>query len=105
MNLRELNIDGFMGTGALTDAIPETDLCKVPLLAPHTMLDEGPPPEYQIMVANGQLESSIATTKLQIEIGHFTFEKKYLVMTNLKSPLIGFSFSATVQNSISVKGC
>ena len=89
MDFGELNIDGLIDTGALSSAIPETDLRKIRLLAPHTILNEGPPPEFQIMVANGQLEAPIATVELQFEVGDITFREKFIVMTNLTSPLIG----------------
>ena len=46
MDLKELNIDGLIDTGALSNAIPEADLRKIRLLAPHTILNEGPPPEF-----------------------------------------------------------
>ena len=89
MDFGELNIDGLIDTGALSSAIPETDIRKIRLLAPHTILNEGPPPEFQIMVANGQLEAPIATVELQFEVGDIIFREKFLVMTNLTSPLIG----------------
>ena len=41
------------------------------------------------MVANGQLEAPIATVELQFEVGDITFREKFIVMTNLTSPLIG----------------
>ena len=88
MNLRELNIDGLIETGGFPSAIPEADLRKIRLLAPHTILIEGPPPEFQIMVANGQLEAPIATVELQFEVGDILFREKWIVMTNLTSPLI-----------------
>ena len=78
--------------GALSSAIPEADLRKIRLLAPHTLLNEGPPPEFQIMVANGQLEAPIATVEMQFEVGDITFREKFIVMTNLTSPLIGLLF-------------
>ena len=89
MDFGELNIDGLIDTGALSSAIPEAELRKIRLLAPHTILNEGPPPEFQIMVANGQLEAPIATVELQFEVGDIRFREKFIVMTNLKSPLIG----------------
>ena len=92
MDFRELNIDGLIDTGALSSAIPEDNLRKIRLLAPHTILNEGPPPEFQIMVANGQLETPIATVELQFEVGDITFREKFIVMTNLTSPLIGLLF-------------
>ena len=92
MDFGELKIDGLIDTGALSGAIPEADLRKIRLLAPHTKLNEGPPLEFQIMVANGQLEAPIATVELRFEVGDITFRKKFIVMTNLTSPLIGLLF-------------
>ena len=92
MDFGELNIDGLIDTGALSGAIQEADLRKIRLLAQHTILNEGPPPEFQIMVANGQLEAPIATVELQFEICDITFREKFIVMTNLTSPLIGLLF-------------
>ena len=92
MDFGELNIDGLIDTGALSGAIPEADLRKIRLLAPHTILNEGPPPEFQIRVANGQLKTPIATVELRFEVGDITFREKFIVMTNLTSPLIGLLF-------------
>ena len=89
MDFGELDIDGLIDTSALSSAIPDADLRKNGLLAPHTKLNEGPPTEFQIMVANGQLEAPIATVDLQFEVGDITFREKFIVMTNLTSPLIG----------------
>ena len=92
MDFGELNIDGLIDTGGLSSAFPEANLRKVRLLAPHTILNEGPPPEFQIMVANGQLEAPIATVELQFEVGDITFRENIIVMTTLTSPLIGLLF-------------
>ena len=88
----ELNFDGLIDTGALSSAIPGADLRKIRLLAADTKLNEGPPPEFQIMVANGQLEAPIATVELQFDVGDITFREKFIIMTNLTSPLIGLLF-------------
>ena len=92
MDFGELNIDGLIDTGDLSSAIPEADLRKIRLLAPHTISNESPPPEFQIMVANGQLEAPIATVELQFEASDITFREKFIVMTNLTIPLIGLLF-------------
>ena len=92
MDFGELNNDGLIDTGALSSAIPEADLRKIRLLAPHTILNEYPPPEFQIRVGNGQLEAPIATVELQFEVGDITFREKFIVMTNLTSPLIGLLY-------------
>ena len=92
MDFEGFKIDGLIDTGALSSAISEADSRKIRLLAPHTILNEGPPPEFQIMVANGQLEAPIATVDLQFKFGDITFRKKFVVMTNLTSPSVGFLF-------------
>ena len=92
MDFGELNIDGLIDTVALSSAIPEVDLRKIRLLAPHTILNENPPPEFQIIFINRQLEASIATVELQFKVGDITFREKFMVMTNLTSPLIGLLF-------------
>ena len=40
MDFTELNIKGLIDTGALSSAIPEADLRKIRLLAPHTKFNE-----------------------------------------------------------------
>ena len=92
MDFGELNIDGLIDTGALSSAIPEADLRNIRLLAPHTILYEDLPSEFQIMVAKGQLEAPIATVELQFEVGDITFRETFIVTTNLPNPLIGLPF-------------
>ena len=92
MDFGELNTDGLIDTGALSSATPEADLLNIRLLAPHTILNEGPLPEFQIMIANGQLEAPIATVELQFEVSDITFREKIVVMTNFTNPLIGLLF-------------
>ena len=92
MDVRQLNIDGLINTVALSSAIPESVLRKIRLLAPDAILIEGPPPEFQIMVANGQLEAPIAAVEMQFKVGDITFREKCIVMTKLTSPLIGLRF-------------
>ena len=92
MDFGELNIDRLIDTDALSSAITEADVHKIRLLAPNTILNEGPPPEFQIIVANGQIEAPIAIVELEFEVGDITFREKFIVMTNITSPLIGLLF-------------
>ena len=92
MDFGELNIDGLIDTGALSSTNPEANLRKTRLVAPYTISNKGPPPEFQLMVANGQLEASIATLELQLEVGDIKFSEKFIVVTTLTSPLIGLLF-------------
>ena len=61
----ELTIDGLIDTGALFSAIPEMDLRKI-RDSPQSVIREGPPPNFQIMVANGPLESPKSTMELKL---------------------------------------
>ena len=92
MDFGELTLDGFVDTGALSSAIPESDLRKIRLLAPQSIVKEGPAPNFQIMVANGQLETPKSTVELKFEVGDLEFHEIFIVMEKLTSPLIGLSF-------------
>ena len=92
MDFGELTLDGLVDTGALSSAIPEADLRKIRLLAPQSIIKEGPAPNFQIMVANGQLETPKSTVELKFEVGDINFHEIFIVMEKLTSPLIGLSF-------------
>ena len=92
MDFGELTIDSLIDTGALSSAIPEMDLRKIRLLSPQSVIWEGPPPNFQIMVANGQLETPKSTIELQFEVGDIEFHEIFIVMENLTGPIIGLMF-------------
>ena len=92
MDSGELTLDGLVDTGALSSAIPEADLRKIRLLAPQSIVKEGLAPNFQKMVANGQLETPKSTVELKFEVGDIEFHEIFIVMEKLTSPLIGLSF-------------
>ena len=92
MDFNELTLDGLVDTRALSSAIPETDLRKICLLAPQSIIKEGPAPNFQMIVANGQLENPGSTVELKFEVENLQFHEIFIVMENLTSPLIGLSF-------------
>ena len=92
MDFGELTLDGLVNTGALSSAIPEVDLRKIRLLGPRSIVKEGPAPNFQIMVANGQLKNPKSTVELKFEVGDIEFHDIFIVMEKLTSPLIGLSF-------------
>ena len=69
MDSGELTIDGLIDTGALSSAAPKADLRKIRHLAPQSIIKEGPAPSFQIMVANGKLETPKSTVELKFEVG------------------------------------
>ena len=92
MDFGELTLDGFVDTGALSSAIPDADLRRIRSLAPQTIVKEGPAPNFQIMVANGQLENPKSTVELKFEVGDIEFHEIFIVMEKLTSPLFGLSY-------------
>ena len=92
MDFGELTIDGLIDTGAHSSAIPEADLRKIRLLAPQSIVKEGPAPTFQIMVANGQLETPKSTVELKFEVGDIEFHEVFIVMEKLTGPIIGLMF-------------
>ena len=92
MDFGEVTIDGLVDTGAHSSAIPEADLRKIRLLAPQSIVKEGPAPTFQIMVANGQLETPKSTVELKFEVGDIEFHEIFIVMEKLTGPIIGLMF-------------
>ena len=75
-----------MGFGdSTTDGLIDT-------IAPQKVLKVGLPPNFYILVANGQLETPIAAIELQFKVGDITFLERFIVVANLANPLIGLLF-------------
>ena len=92
MDFENITLDGLIDRGALTSAISEQDLNKIKLLANEAIKETGPPPNFQIMVANGQLEVPIGTVLLEFEVADFLLKENFIIMKNLPNPLIGLCF-------------
>ena len=92
IDFEELTIDGLIDTGALSSAIPEMDLRKIRLLSPQSVIRESPPPNFQIMVANEQLETPNSTIELKFEVGDIEFHEIFIVMDHLTGPIFELMF-------------
>ena len=92
MDFGEQTTDCLIDFGALSSAIPEADLTKIRLLAPQSIVKEGPAQTCQIMVANGQLETPKSTVELRFEVGDIEFHETFIVMEKLTGPIIGLMF-------------
>ena len=60
--------------------------------APNNILKFDDPLNFQMQVANGQLEKPLSTTTLKLEIGDNTFAEYFVVMKKLTGPIIGLFF-------------
>ena len=60
--------------------------------APINILKIDDPPNFQIQVANGQLEKPLSAATQKFEIGNNTFVEHFVVMKKLTAPIIGLHF-------------
>ena len=85
-------VDALVDSGAFVSAIGQDDLDTIKQKAPNNILKIDDPPNFQIQVANGQLEKPISTATLKFEIGDNSFAEHFVVMKKLTGPIIGLHF-------------
>ena len=88
----ELNEGGLKDTGALSGAMIEMGLRKIRFLSPQSVIREGSPPNFQKMVANGQLKTPKSTLDLKFEVGYIEFHEIFIVVEALPGPIIVLFF-------------
>ena len=87
-----LTVDALVDSGAFVSAIALDDLQTIKQKAPNNILKIDDLPNFQIQVANGQLEKPFSTTILKFEIGDNSFAEHFVVMKKLTGPMIGLHF-------------
>ena len=87
-----LTIDALVDSRAYVSAITQTELDRIKQQAPGDIFKMDDPPNFQIQVANGQLEKPISTTTLDFDIGDNGFAEHFVVMKILTGPIIGLHF-------------
>ena len=85
-------VDALVDSGAFVSAIAQDDLETIKQKAPNNILKIDDPPNFQIQVANGQLEKPLSTATLRFEIGDNSFAEHFVVMKNSTGPKIGLHF-------------
>ena len=93
-----LTIDALVDWGAYVSAIAQKELDRIKQQSPSTILKIDDPPNFQIQVANCQLEKPTATATLKFDIGDHIFTEHFVVMKNLTGVIIGLHFKR--QNSV-----
>ena len=73
-----LTIDALVDSGAYVCAIVQKELDRIKQGSPSNILRTDDPPNFQIQVANGQLEKPIATTTLKFDIGDHIFAEHFV---------------------------
>ena len=73
-------VDALVDSGAFVSAIAQDDLETIKQKTPNNILKIDDPPNFQIQVANGQLEKPLSTATLKFEIGNNPFAEQFVVM-------------------------
>ena len=87
-----LTIDALVDSGAYVSAIAQKELDRIKQQATSNILKINDPPNFQIQVANGQLEKPTATATLEFDIGDHISAEHFVEMKNLTRPVIGLHF-------------
>ena len=87
-----LTIDALVDSGPYLSAIAQKELHRIKQQAPFNIIKIDEPPNFQIQVANGQLEKPIATATLKFDIGDHIFAEHFVVMSSLTGPIVGLHF-------------
>ena len=87
-----LTVEALVDSGAFVSAIARDDFDTIKEKAPNNILKIDDPPNFQIQVANGQLEKPLATATLKFEIGDNIFAEHFVVIKKLTGPIIGCHF-------------
>ena len=85
-------VDALLDRIAFVSAIGQDDLETIKQKAPNNILKIDEPPNFQIQLANGQLEKPLSTATLKFEIGDNSFAEHFVVMKKQTGPIIGLHF-------------
>ena len=85
-------VDALVDSRAFVSAIAQDDLETIKQKASNNILSIDDPPNFQIQVANGQLEKPLSTATLKFEIGDNSFAEHFVVMKKLTGQIIGLHF-------------
>ena len=87
-----LTVDALVDSGAFVSAIAQDDLETIKHKAPNNILKIDDPPNFQIQVANGQLEKPLSTATMKFEICDNSFAEHSVVKKELTGAIIGLHF-------------
>ena len=87
-----LTTGAFVHSGAYVSGIAQKELDRSKQQAPSNILKLDEHPNFQIQIANGQLEKPIATARLKFDIEDHIFTENFVVVKNLTGSIIGLHF-------------
>ena len=80
--------------------MPQKELDVIKQQAPSNILKLDDTPNFQIQVANGQLEKPIATATLEFDFQDHIFAEHFVVLMNLTGLIIGLHF--IIHNTVAI---
>ena len=87
-----LTVDALVDSRAFVSAIAQDDLETIKQKAPNNILRIDDTPNFQIQVANGQLEKPLSAATLKFESGDNSFVEHFVVMQKVTGPINGLHF-------------
>ena len=82
-------MDALVVSRPCASAISHIELDRIKQKASTKIFDVSDPPFFQIEIADGQLQNTLATTTLQFDFRDNTFPERFVVIKMLTGPLIG----------------
>ena len=79
----------LLDTGAIQSAMSEAELRKITTAHPEAILQELPPPNFKIQIANGNLVPVRKQVLLRIYVAGKVFEETFLILPTMGTILIG----------------
>ena len=84
-----LLLDTLVDSRANVSAIAQNELDRNKQQTPANSIEIDDLPNFQIQVANGQLEKPLGPTTFNIDIGDQIFAQHFVLMKNLTEPIMG----------------
>ena len=88
---------GLLDTGAVQSALSEAELDKITAAHPEAVLDELPPPNFKVQIANGNLVPIRKQVLLRFLIAGKVFEEVILVLPTMGTILIGMNHMLSME--------
>ena len=93
----------LLDTGAIQSAMSEAELRKITTAHPEAILQELPPPNFKIQIANGNLIPVRKQVLLRFYVAGKVFEETFLILPTMGTILIGMSFFEKYSVNLDIK--
>ena len=90
--VNNVTIEVLVDSRSYVSAMAQDELDTIKQKAPNYIFKIDDPPNFQIQVANGQLEKPLATTTFKFDIEDNTLAEIFVVMKKLTGQIIGLHF-------------